>query len=113
MNTDAILDGLSQIRDAIPQIPQPRPEIEANPAGVSLDDFEYSAIADTLQAMGDDLAAAIADAKKTLAAKCLEVYYTAEELSRDPAHADLIPCVEEMRRTYERSYGNPIPAEKL
>jgi hypothetical protein len=117
MNADAILRNLSQIRTAIPQLPQPRPEINSTEHGAALEsdafaDFECAAVADALEAMADDLAAAIDDAQTTLVAKCLEVYYVAEELSRDPAHADLIPCVEEMRRAYRQSYGRPIPLRK-
>jgi len=41
--------------------------------------------------------------------EALEVYYAAEELARDPAHADLIPHVEAMRRSHEMDYGLPIP----
>jgi len=117
MNAEAILRKLSQIQGAIPQLPQPRPEIEISTIGATLegdalDDFECAAVADALEAMADDLAAAIADARADLFAKCLEVYYAAEELSRDPAHADLIPHVEEMRRAYQQSCGKPIPARR-
>jgi hypothetical protein len=62
-----------------------------------------------LESLTDGLAAAIDDAQARLLAQCLEVYYTTEALSRDPAHANLVPHVEEMRRAYERSYGRPIP----
>jgi hypothetical protein len=41
--------------------------------------------------------------------QALEVYYAAEELARDPAHTDLIPHVEAMRRGHERDCGVPIP----
>ena len=41
--------------------------------------------------------------------KGLEVYYAAEDLARDPAHAELIPHVEAMRRAHEAQYGRPIP----
>lgn len=42
-------------------------------------------------------------------AKALEIYYAAEELARDPEHAELIPHVARMREAYERDYGVPIP----
>ena len=41
--------------------------------------------------------------------QAMEVYYAAEELSRDPAHAHLIPLVEDLRATFERDMGYPIP----
>jgi len=106
MNAEPILQKLSEIRNAIPQVPQPRRET------IVIEDFEYAAVADALEAMGDDLAAAITGAQTALAGKCLEIYYAAEELSRDPAHVDLVPHVEEMRRAYERSYGRAIPPRK-
>ena len=117
MNTDEILHRLSEIRNAIPQLPQPRTNKNAHAgnatlASDALTDFEYAAIADALEAIGDDLTAAIDDAQTALVTKCLEVYYAAEELSHDPAQADLIPYVEEMRRAYEQSYGRPIPARR-
>src|SRR5947207_1719159 len=117
MDTEAILRRLSEIRSAIPQLPQPRPDANSNAGGSSLDgdaleDFEYAAIADAVEAIGDDLEAAIDDAHTTILAKCLEVYYAAEELSRDPAHADLIPRVEEMRHAFQQSYGRPIPPRR-
>jgi len=61
----------------------------------------------------DELAAAmqtILDQRmEKLYREALEVYYAAEELARDPAHADLIPHVEAMRRGHERDYGGAIP----
>jgi len=75
----------------------------------SVDDFELLAVADAVEAMSDDLEAAIDEAHVKLLAQCLEVYYAAEELSRDPANAHLIPHVEEMRRAFEQAYGKAIP----
>jgi hypothetical protein len=40
----------------------------------------------------------------------MEVYYSAEELARDPANAHIIPHVEAMRAAYEKDFGHPIPA---
>jgi hypothetical protein len=42
----------------------------------------------------------------------LDAYYTAEELARDPAHAELVPHVEAMQRAHEAQYGKPIPPKR-
>ena len=42
----------------------------------------------------------------------LRIYYAAEDLSRDPANAHLLAHVEDMRREYERVFGEPIPPKK-
>jgi hypothetical protein len=114
MNAEKILEMLAEVRKSIPQVPQQRTETGIARHGQSggiepIADFECAAVADALESIADSLGAAIDDAQSNLLAQCLEVYYTTEELSRDPAHADLIPKVEEMRRAYEQSYGKPIP----
>jgi len=114
MNAEKILEMLGDVRKLIPQAPQPRTETQINRPGESggaeaIADFEYGAVADALESIADSLGSAIDDAQANLVTRCLEVYYATEELSRDPAHADLIPRVEAMRRAYEQSYGKPIP----
>jgi len=42
-------------------------------------------------------------------AMAMKVYYAAEELAKDPEHAELIPHVEKMREAYSSFYGKPIP----
>jgi hypothetical protein len=64
---------------------------------------------DGLEGLADDLGAAIARKEAEAMEMALQVYYAAEELSRDPEHADLIPHVERMRDAYRSSYGRPIP----
>lgn len=113
MEAEKILEMLGDVRKLIPQAPQPRTETGIAPGrsggSEAIADFEYGAVADALESIADSLGAAIDDAQANLLTRCLEVYYAAEELSRDPAHADLIPRVEAMRRAYEQSYGKPIP----
>ena len=60
--------------------------------------------------MAAELRMAQNEAEARVLSQALAVYYAAEELARDPAHADLIPQVEAMRTAYERDYGRPIPA---
>lgn len=73
------------------------------------EDFEYAALADGLESLTRELEAAIDYAHRLAKAKALEIYYAAEELARDPEHAELIPHVARMREAYERDYGVPIP----
>jgi len=112
-NVDAqtILEKLAKLRAAMPRSPQPLPNDEGRMrvAGETFNDFDLQAIADALESMTSELGAALKDAHTKAMNDALDVYYTAEELARDPAHADLIPHVESMRRAYERDFGMPIP----
>ena len=65
--------------------------------------------ADGLGELADAIQTIIDQRMEKLYRQALEVYYAAEELARDPAHADLIPHVEAMRRGHERDYGRAIP----
>jgi hypothetical protein len=92
--------------------PRPSDEGRLRPEGIqprTAEEFEYAAVAEGLESLADELSTAIdrQHAKATEAA--LRIYYAAEELARDPEHADLIPRVERMREAYESSYGRPIP----
>lgn len=76
------------------------------------DDFATLAVADALADLALKIRTIIERRKEELYRKCLEVYYATEELSHDPAHAELIPHVEAMRRAHERDYGYPIPPKR-
>ena len=118
LNAEVILRQLAEIRRAIPYLqPGPPPAVIDGRApdleGMSTEeDFEYAALADGLESLTRELEAAIDYAHELAKAKALEIYYTAEELARDPEHAELIPHVERMREAYERDYGVGIPAKK-
>jgi len=73
------------------------------------EEFEYAALADALQSLADDVSASVDHAKAKALEAALQIYYTAEELARDPEHAHLIPHVQQMREACEREYGRPIP----
>ena len=75
----------------------------------AMSDFEMLAAADALEALADEIQSFVDRRMEEAYRKALEVYYTAEELSRDPAHAELLPHVEAMRRAHEEQYGKPIP----
>jgi len=110
-DAEPILQKLAELRKAIPRLDTSRrPQSSDGRAPVqSAEEFEYAAVADALESLASDVQSAIDRAHAEAMEKALEIYYTAEALSRDPAHADLIPHVEEMRRAYEKSYGRPIP----
>jgi hypothetical protein len=73
------------------------------------EDFEWAAVIDSLNALGNDLSAYNERKKAAMAATVLQIYYFAEEASRDPANAFLIGHLERLRAAYERDYGKPIP----
>jgi hypothetical protein len=117
LDAEPILRKLAEMRKSIPYLepaPSRRPgdgratSIDGLPV-VTAEDFEYAAVAEALQSLADDLGAALDRKHAELTAKALEVYYTTEELARDPQHADLIPHVERMRQAYMNDYGRPIP----
>ena len=76
------------------------------------EDFEYAAVIDGIESLANDLGAVLAQKRAALLEEALDVYYAAEELARDPEHADLIEAVEKMRAVYERDYGGPIPPKR-
>ena len=116
-DAEPVLQKLAEMRKSIPHLDQSRRQrSEDGRVGAvegieprTAEEFEYAAVAEALDSLASDLREAIDRKTAEATAKALEVYYAAEELARDPAHADLIPHVEEMRRAYERSYGKPIP----
>ena len=75
----------------------------------AMSDFEILAATDALEAMADEIQSFVDHRMEQLYGQALEVYYAAEELSRDPEHAELLPHVEAMRRAHEEQYGRPIP----
>jgi len=109
MDTEAILALMARLREAMPgeRTPLPPPPDDAHPLDV--DEFEAQTVIHALQSVSDELEAMVDAAERKLTADALEVYYAAEELARDPAHANLIPVVETMRAAYESDHGRPIP----
>lgn len=75
-------------------------------------DFTALAVADALSALATKIRTVLELRREELYLQCLEAYYVAEELSRDPQHAELIPHVEAMRAAHERDYGYPIPPKR-
>ena len=107
-----ILRKLSALREQMPRPTgkyTPKTQTRLQPTGDAMADFEQQAIVDALGSMADELHAALEEKRDKLVRDAMEVYYTAEELARDPEHANLIPHVEAMRAAYERDFGKPIP----
>ena len=120
LDAELILRKLAEMRKSIPDLDEapPRPAYDGGTSALdgfpleTEEDFEYAAVAAGLQSLADDLSAVIAQKLAKAEEQALEVYYTAEELSRDPKHADLIPVVERLRQAYQNDYGRPIPPRK-
>ena len=122
LDAEGILRTLAEIRRSIPEhyrppapaSPKPKsdgraPLLDGRMAAWTEEDFEYAAVADGLESLADEIHASVEHARKLAVEKALEIYYAAEELSHDPAHAELIPHVQKMREAYERDFGKPIP----
>ncbi|HYK03257.1 MAG TPA: hypothetical protein VE974_15975 [Thermoanaerobaculia bacterium] len=119
LDAERILGKLAEMRKSIPYIdeapPRPRSDGRTVLEGIPLEtaeDFEYAAVIDALESLAGDLSAVIDQKRARLEEQALEVYYTAEELARDPEHADLIPVVERLRQAYQNDHGKPIPPRK-
>jgi hypothetical protein len=78
----------------------------------AMSEFEALAAADALEALADEIQFFIDRRMEEAYRKALDVYYTAEELARDPEHAELVPHVEAMRRAHEQQYGKAIPPKQ-
>ena len=110
LQTDEILSLLSKLRRAMPPAatspapPSPAERFE------TVEDFEIQTVLDTVEMVASELGVAMELARAKATVEALRIYYVAEELARDPAHANLIPHVEAMRRAYEKDHGEPIPA---
>lgn len=120
LNAEEILRKLAEMRKSIPHIDEARPRTAVDGRMTDLDglpleteeDFEYAAVIEGLQSLSADVSAVVEQKRAWLEEQALEIFYKAEELARDPAHADLIPHVERMRAAFESDYGHPIPPRK-
>ncbi|PYQ32084.1 MAG: hypothetical protein DMF56_03025 [Acidobacteria bacterium] len=79
----------------------------------AMSDFDALAAADAMSALADEIQFVVNRKMEMAYRQALEVYYTAEELARDPEHAELVPHVEAMRRAHEEQYGMPIPPKAV
>jgi len=116
IDVEGILNTLASIRKQIPHLPAAAPPRETTadapfPTGGedAMELFEMETLADALESFAGEVSAAIDDAQQKAMVEALKIYYAAEELAKDPAHAHLIPYVEEMRAIYRRDFGTDIP----
>lgn len=104
LTPDELTLEVSTTDDAMPSL-----AYAADERDVALRDFDTLAVADSLTALGQEIKAYCARRTEELYRRSLEVYYVAEELSRDPSQAELRAHVEAIRRAHEQQYGKPIP----
>ncbi|HEX6099767.1 MAG TPA: hypothetical protein VF432_25865 [Thermoanaerobaculia bacterium] len=115
LDAEKILGTLAEIRSSIPHLkPSPRrPEKTSRVAARTMEEFETAAVVDALETLSTDLHAAIEEARTKAYESALDVYYTAEELSHDPAHAEEVrPHLEAMAAAHLSSYGKPVPPKE-
>ena len=118
LDAELVLRKLAEMRRSIPFLEQAPPRAAGDGRMTAkfpletAEDFEIAAVVEGLRSFTDDLSAAVEKKRAKLEADCLEIYYAAEELSRDPEHAHLIPHVERMRAAYQKDHGRPIPPRK-
>ena len=119
LNTAQILQELAKLREQLPpemkrELPPKKDSMRMKlpKSGDAMADFETAALMEAIESMADGIAAGVAEKQKKLLEQALEIYYTAEELAKNPENANLIPHLEEMRRAYMNQYGKPIPPRK-
>ena len=124
VDVEGILNTIATVRAQLPQLakaraaaPPPEKPEEYLPFVPGEDEeamktFEMLALADGLESFAGELREAIDEAQQKLMEDAMNVYYAAEELINDPAHAHLIPYVEQMRAIYLRDFGTEIPPKK-
>jgi hypothetical protein len=106
------LRRLAEIRKGIPFLEESAPRRTGDGRldnCRTVEEFEALALAEGLENLADDLTVAIEKKRAEAMAAALRIYYAAEELSRDPANAHIVPHVQRMREAYERDFGKPIP----
>jgi hypothetical protein len=115
IDVEGILNTLAAVRKQIPHLadapPRDTPNAVTFPAAGddAMELFEMETLADALESFSGEVSDSIETAREKVLAGALEVYYAAEELSKDPEQAHLIPLVEQMRESYRRDYGTDIP----
>lgn len=121
IDVEGILNTLASIRQQMPRVVDVPAKAPVESAGIAsfvpgdedaMEAFEMEALADALESFAAEVSQSVEAAQEEAMAKALEIYYVAEELSKDPEHAHLIPHVEQMRAIYRRDFGTDIPKKK-
>lgn len=117
VDAESIMQELADIRAGIPHLRDyRRPEsgdgraqtVDRSPL-LNEQEFDLQAIADAVQALGEDLRTVLDEKMATVEQAVLRAYWTGVELVKDPANAHLEPMLEKMRAAYERDTGDPEP----
>jgi len=115
IDVEGILNTLAAVRKQVPHIANTPPRDTSSAPTLlgtteeAMELFEMETLADALESFAGEVSDSIETAREKALAGALEIYYAAEELSKDPEHAHLIPLVEQMREAYRRDYGRDIP----
>ncbi len=123
IDAEGILQVLANVRELIPTLnkdealpPRKRAVTDERMAPVrvsadAMEEFAYQTVIEGLESVAQDLGDALEQKHAKLVEDSLRVYYKMEELSLTGKHDELIPRVKDLRETYERTYGEPIPAQ--
>lgn len=95
--------------DAPSTVDLPPPVYSIGETEEALEDFTLTTALESLQSLTGQVQALVDQKMEAAYRMALDVYYAAEELSRDPEHAHLAAHVENMRRAHESQYGRTIP----
>ena len=87
----------------------PMPVYSIDDQQQALEDFALTTAAESLDLLAAQVEALVEQKLAAAYRLALDVYYKAEELSRDPENAHLLEHVEKMRRAHEEQYGRGIP----
>lgn len=117
LDAELVLSELATLRKKIPFLAEEEPRPQEENRSRSFDDlpieteedFEWAAVLEAVESLHADLVASNERRWDALVEKALDVFYAAEEASRDPANAHLTEYVEQMRAAYEKENGRPIP----
>jgi hypothetical protein len=115
IDVEGILNTLAAVRKQIPYLANtPTLDSGGDAALLAGDDeamelVKMETLADALESFAGELSDSIETAQQQAMAGAMEIYYAAEKLAKDPAHAHLIPHVEQMRAVYRRDFGTEIP----
>lgn len=111
-----ILAALTEMRPLIPReyrrAAKDLPETTSRLDGATEEDLVWDAAQEAVESMLAEVEAVVRAERQRLFEKVLDIYYAAEEDSRDPENAHLIPHLEAMREAYEKDYGYPIPTKE-
>src|SRR5258708_11704264 len=121
MQAEGTPEVLGNVRELIPHLNKeealpPRKSVGSDERMASafisadaVEEFGYQAVIEGLESVAQEISEALEQKHAKLVEDSLRVYYKMEELSLTGEHDELIPQVNDLRETYERTYGEPIP----